>query len=110
MCEAIMHWLSTVWTPPRRIVNMAKMGRIGEYGAMVPPDVEPSRHETIGTPSDKEYQGLVRTLTRIAQHPNYEGKKETLDECVEEIEERCREGRLAPWQRSALIDILKCSQ
>jgi hypothetical protein len=56
--------------------------------------------------SDKEYQGLVRTVNLFASHPDFPGKSAAVIECVEDIEERSRGGRLTPAQRSELLSIL----
>ncbi len=53
-----------------------------------------------------EYQGLIRVVTMVARHPEFPGKKDAMDEYVEDIEDRCREGRLTPSQRSELLSIL----
>ncbi len=56
--------------------------------------------------SVQEFQGLKRMVTMIAKHPNYAGKQEAIEECVEDIVERSRRGRLTPVQRGELLGIL----
>jgi hypothetical protein len=56
--------------------------------------------------SDKEYMGLIRTVNLFARHPDFPGKSNAMIECVEDIEERSREGRLSPEQRDELLAIL----
>jgi hypothetical protein len=53
-----------------------------------------------------EYSGLRRVVGMIARHPDFPGKREAVDECVEDIEERSRQGRLSLDQRAELLDIL----
>jgi hypothetical protein len=56
--------------------------------------------------SDKEYLGLIRTVNLFARHPDFPGKSDAMFECVEDIEERSRVGRLSPEQRDELLAIL----
>ena len=56
--------------------------------------------------SSQEYQGLVRVVEIIARHPEFPGKRDALMECVGDIVERSRQGRLTPVQRSELLTIL----
>jgi hypothetical protein len=56
--------------------------------------------------SDRDYLGLFRTVNLIARHPDFPGKSDAMIECVEDIEERSREGRLSPEQRDELLAIL----
>jgi hypothetical protein len=53
-----------------------------------------------------EYLGLVRVVGVIARHPDFPGKRDAVGECVDDIEERSREGRLTPAQRAELLGIL----
>src|SRR4051794_16180512 len=39
----------------------------------------------------QEYQGLVRVAGMIARHPDYPGKRVVVEECAEDIVERCHE-------------------
>jgi len=54
----------------------------------------------------REYLGLVRVVEMIARHPDFPGKRDAVNECVEDLVERSREGRLTPVQRAVLLDIL----
>ena len=56
--------------------------------------------------SSKEFLGLVRTVYLFARHPDFPGKSEAVIECIEDIEERSREGRLSPVERDELLAIL----
>ena len=56
--------------------------------------------------ASREYLGLVRVVNMIARHPDYPGKKDAVNECVVDLVERSREGRLSPMQRAELLDIL----
>lgn len=56
--------------------------------------------------STVEFEGLVRVVGLFARHPDFPGKSDAVEECVEDIEERSRAGRLTPSQRSRLLDIL----
>jgi hypothetical protein len=65
----------------------------------------------LGTMSDesshREYQGLLRIVRRIAEHPDYPGKRDVIEECVLDIVERSRQGRLSPVQRAELLQMLR---
>ena len=65
----------------------------------------PQLHGGRPTPA-QEFEGLVRAVGVIARHPDFPGKRDALDECVGDIEERSREGRLTPAQRAELLGIL----
>ena len=53
-----------------------------------------------------EYQGLLRAVKLVASHPDFPGKREAVEECVGDLVERSRQGRLTPVQRSELMTIL----
>jgi hypothetical protein len=53
-----------------------------------------------------EYERLERTVGMIKRHPYYPGKEVLLDECLEDIDERYRSGRLTAEQRGRLRGIL----
>jgi hypothetical protein len=53
-----------------------------------------------------EFERLVQTVGMIKRHPYYPGKEALLDECLEDIDERFRMGRLTADQRGRLRDIL----
>jgi hypothetical protein len=53
-----------------------------------------------------EYQGLVRVVGMIARHPDFPGKRDAVRECVSDIVDRSRQGRLSPVQRAELLKIL----
>jgi hypothetical protein len=57
----------------------------------------------------QEYRGLRRVAGMIARHPDFPGKRDVIDECVEDIVERCRQGRLTPFQRDDLLALLSTS-
>jgi hypothetical protein len=48
----------------------------------------------------------VRAVGVIARHPDFPGKRDAVVECLGDIEERSREGRLTPAQRAELLGIL----
>jgi hypothetical protein len=56
--------------------------------------------------TDREYRGLIEVAGMIARHPDYPGKRDVVDECVEDIVERSLRGRLTPFQRDELLGIL----
>ncbi len=56
--------------------------------------------------TDREYRGLMEVAGTIARHPDYPGKRDVVDECVEDIVERSLRGRLTPIQRDELLGIL----
>jgi hypothetical protein len=53
-----------------------------------------------------EFERLERTVGMIKRHPYYPGKELILDECLEDIDDRFRCGRLTAEQRGRLKDIL----
>jgi len=57
--------------------------------------------------STVEFEGLIRVVGLFARHPDFPGKRDAVEECAEDIEERSREGRLTPSQRSELLAILR---
>ena len=56
--------------------------------------------------TDREYRGLIRVADMIVRHPDYLGKRDVVEECVEDIMERSHRGRLTPFQRDELLTIL----
>jgi hypothetical protein len=54
----------------------------------------------------QEYQGLIEVVAMIARHPEFPGKYDAVNECVEDILNRSRQGRLTPVQRAELLKIL----
>ena len=60
----------------------------------------------VGDTTDREYRGLMEVAGMIARHPDYPGKRDAVEECVEDIVERSRRGRLTPSQRDELLAIL----
>jgi hypothetical protein len=53
-----------------------------------------------------EFERLERTVGMIKRHPYYPGKEVLLDECLEDIDDRFRRGRLTAEQRGRLREIL----
>jgi len=53
-----------------------------------------------------EFERLEQTVGMIKRHPYYPGKEVVLDECLEDIDERYRLGRLTAEQRGRLREIL----
>jgi hypothetical protein len=53
-----------------------------------------------------EFERLEQTVGMIKRHPYYPGKELLLDECLEDIDERFRLGRLTAEQRGRLREIL----
>jgi hypothetical protein len=53
-----------------------------------------------------EYERLEQTVGMIKRHPYYPGKELLLDECLEDIDERYRSGRLTAEQHGRLREIL----
>jgi hypothetical protein len=53
-----------------------------------------------------EFERLERTIGMIKRHPYYPGKEVLLDECLEDIDDRFRRGRLTAEQRGQLRGIL----
>ncbi len=52
------------------------------------------------------FERLEQVVTLIAEHPDYPGKQEVISECLEDIEERSRQGYLSLEQRFRLDTIL----
>ena len=52
------------------------------------------------------FKRLERTISLIARHPFYPGKGEVVHECLDDLEERYREGLLTDEQKSILVSIL----
>jgi hypothetical protein len=53
-----------------------------------------------------EFERLEHTVGMIKRHPDYPGKELVLDECLEDIDERYRRGRLTAEQRGRLRHVL----
>ena len=53
-----------------------------------------------------EFERLANTVGMIKRHPYYPGKELLLDECLEDIDDRFRRGRLTAEQRGRLRGIL----
>ena len=53
-----------------------------------------------------EFERLQNTISMIKRHPYYPGKELVLDECIEDIDDRFRKGRLTEEQHGLLRDIL----
>jgi hypothetical protein len=53
------------------------------------------------------FSRLEQTMCLIARHPFYPGKQQVVDECLEELEERVRQGTLTVEQRCHLVGILR---
>jgi hypothetical protein len=53
-----------------------------------------------------EFERLEYTVGMIKRHPYYPGKELLLDECLEDIDDRFRQGRLTAEQRGRLREIL----
>jgi hypothetical protein len=54
----------------------------------------------------QEFERLEYTVGMIRRHPYYPGKEQLLDECLEDIDERFRKGRLTAEQRGRLRCVL----
>jgi hypothetical protein len=54
----------------------------------------------------EDYQRLEGAARLVARHADYPGKPGLLKGCLEEVEGRCRSGRLSPGQRDRLVAIL----
>jgi hypothetical protein len=52
------------------------------------------------------YDRLVASVERIARHAYYPGIDQTVDQCLEDIDELMRAGRISPEQREALRFVL----
>jgi hypothetical protein len=57
-------------------------------------------------PTAEEFLGLFKLVKIIAPHPDFPGKRDVVEECVEDIGERTRQGRLTPSQREELLALL----
>ena len=53
-----------------------------------------------------EFERLEQTIDMIRRHPYYPGKELLMDECLEDIDERCRLGRITEVERGRLRDSL----
>jgi hypothetical protein len=53
-----------------------------------------------------EFERLEQTIDMIKRHPYYPGKETLLDECLEDIDDRYRRGRLTAEQRGKLRDCI----
>ncbi|MGE5754738.1 MAG: hypothetical protein ACM35G_03325, partial [Planctomycetaceae bacterium] len=53
-----------------------------------------------------EFERLEQTIGMIQRHPYYPGKEQVVDECLKDIDERYRLGRLTDEQRGRLRAIL----
>lgn len=49
---------------------------------------------------------LERTVSLIARHPFYPGKPEAVHDCLDDLEERYRDGSLTHEQKSILVSLL----
>jgi hypothetical protein len=49
---------------------------------------------------------LERTISLIARHPFYPGKNEIVHDCLDDLEDRYREGLLTYEQKATLASIL----
>ncbi len=56
--------------------------------------------------TDREYRGLIWVAGIIARHPDFPGKRDVVEECVDDILESSHRGRLTPFQRDVLLAIL----
>lgn len=65
----------------------------------------PQPHVERGT-THEEYKALVQAVDMIARHPDFPDKREIVRECVRDIDERGRDGRLTPSQHAELLNIL----
>jgi hypothetical protein len=54
----------------------------------------------------REFERLEYTVGMIKRHPDYPGKEMLLDECLEDIDDRFRRGRLTAEQHGRLRAIL----
>jgi hypothetical protein len=52
------------------------------------------------------FQRLVETAELIARHADYPGKRGAVEQCVEDVEDLSRTGRITDQQRDALREIL----
>ncbi|AGA29199.1 hypothetical protein Sinac_5045 [Singulisphaera acidiphila DSM 18658] len=52
------------------------------------------------------FKRLERTVNLIARHPFYPGKPEAVHDCLDDLEERYRDGSLTHEQKSILVSLL----
>ncbi|WP_406699734.1 hypothetical protein V5E97_12830 [Singulisphaera sp. Ch08] len=52
------------------------------------------------------FKRLERTVNLIARHPFYPGKSEAVHDCLDDLEERYRDGSLTHEQKSVLVSLL----
>jgi hypothetical protein len=52
------------------------------------------------------FMRLERTISLIARHPFYPGKSEIVHDCLDDLEDRYREGLLTYEQKAILASIL----
>lgn len=52
------------------------------------------------------FNRLEQAMSLIARHPFYPGKQQVIDECLEELGERVRQGTLTVEQHGHLVGIL----
>jgi hypothetical protein len=56
--------------------------------------------------SSDYFERLVTSVERIARHAYYPGIDEAIDQCLEDIDELLREGRITSEEREALRIVL----
>jgi hypothetical protein len=56
--------------------------------------------------SSSYFDRLVVSVERIARHAYYPGIDQTVDQCLEDLDELMRAGRISPEQREALRFVL----
>ena len=56
--------------------------------------------------SAPSFERLEQTVTIIARHADYPGKEQVVAECLDDIEDRWRQGQLSLEQRFRLYTIL----
>ncbi len=52
------------------------------------------------------FERLVQSAERISRHVYYPGKQQAVEQCVEDVEELSRLGRITAAQSEVLLDIL----
>lgn len=52
------------------------------------------------------FERLVATAERIIRHADYPGKRETIDQCLEDVESLWLDGQITTEQREVLRDVL----
>ncbi|SIN79910.1 hypothetical protein SAMN05444166_0926 [Singulisphaera sp. GP187] len=52
------------------------------------------------------FKRLERTVNLIARHPFYPGKPEAVHDCLDDLEDRYRDGSLTHEQKSILVSLL----